>query len=133
MKRILNYLWILPIICTLLTACKLDDDASSSYNNDLQVLLNLKSDIETLASSSVCNDASECRFISFGSKPCGGPWTYLVYSTSIDTEALENQVAQYNQLENIFNTQYGVLSDCALAVEPIDIVCENNECVPVFE
>jgi hypothetical protein len=117
----------------LFTACKLDDDQASSYNEDLQVLLNLKSEIETLAESSVCNDDSECRFIAFGSKPCGGPWTYLVYSTSIDTDELENKVAQYNQLENIFNVQYGIVSDCALAQEPIDVVCENNKCEAVFQ
>jgi len=39
----------------------------------LQDLQDLGITIENQASSSVCSDVFECRYIPFGSKACGGP------------------------------------------------------------
>lgn len=133
MKRFPKYLWLAALLALILNACITnDDDNSFSFENESQNLLTLKAEIESLAASSVCNESTECKFIAFGSKPCGGPWSYLIYTTSIDTQELETKVSQYNQLEAIFNARWGVVSDCALAAEPSDVICENNVCVPVY-
>ncbi|TYA74017.1 hypothetical protein [Seonamhaeicola marinus] len=133
MKNSLKYLSIFVLIALTVTACLSDDgNDSDSYENEVQTLQTLKADIEALVATSVCNESTECKSIAFGSKPCGGPWSYLIYSTSIDTQELETKVGQYNQLEAIFNAKWGVLSDCAVANPPVDIICENNECVAVY-
>ena len=95
-------------------------------------MIALKIEIESLANASVCNESTECKFIAFGSKPCGGPWSYLIYSTSIDTNKLEVMVEDYNQKEADYNQKYGVGSDCSVALPPTSITCENNTCVAVF-
>ncbi|NOR28976.1 MAG: hypothetical protein GQ540_10670, partial [Lutibacter sp.] len=56
----------------------------TSQEEELQALDVLHEEIEQLIAEGICNENSDCDFIAFGSKPCGGPWSFLVYSTSID-------------------------------------------------
>jgi hypothetical protein len=45
------------------------------------------------------DEQSQCKLIAFGSKPCGGPGSYLVYSTARTNESrLEQLVNEFNQL-----------------------------------
>lgn len=116
----------------LFISCISDDSNTATYESELSELNLLKDQIEALASTSACNESSDCEFIAFGSKPCGGPWSYLVYSTSIDTDQLENLIEDYNQKETVFNLKWDVVSDCSLAIPPTSINCENNICIPVY-
>lgn len=95
-------------------------------------LVTFKSNIVAMASESICCDEFECRFIAFGSKPCGGPWEFLTYTTSIDTVALTSLVADYNQLEANYNINCGAVSDCSAPQPPIGFDCENNQCIPIY-
>lgn len=131
MKRNFHYLYLLPF-CLFLCAFQCDEDDFLTKEEQLQELANLKTEIETLANSSTCNESTECKYIAFGSKPCGGPWSYLIYSTSIDTDKLEEMVEVYNQKEAGFNEAYNIASDCALVSPPTSINCENNTCVAVY-
>ena len=88
MKKLLSKVVLLPL-CLFLFSTQCEDDIPPvTQETEEQELALLKNEIEDLANASVCDDAFECKFIAFGSKPCGGPWSYLVYSTSIDTEEL---------------------------------------------
>lgn len=73
------------------------------------------------------DDPSQCRLIAFGSKPCGGPWTYLVYSAKTNESRLEQLVGEYNQVQKRINIERKLLSNCAIArkpkVEYVDGVC----------
>lgn len=118
----------------LITAMKCDkDDLENSCEERGAYLQQLKSDIETLANTSVCGEAFSCRYIGFGSKPCGGPWEFLVYSTSIDTLALTSLVMEYNQLEANYNINCNMASDCSTPQPPIGFDCLDNQCIPIFE
>lgn len=65
------------------------------------------------------NEPSQCKLIPFGSKPCGGPWGYLVYSTlKTDESRLKQLVSDFNQLQKKINEAGKILSDCALAPQP---------------
>ncbi|WP_052826034.1 hypothetical protein [Neotamlana nanhaiensis] len=131
MKKILCTIIILVCFFSL-TAFQCNEDESGNYEEELAELNQLKTDIETLAQSSVCNENETCKYIAFGSKACGGPKSYLLYSTSISTEKLENLVSTYNQKESDFNTKWDVLSDCSYVNPPTSIICENNNCVAVY-
>ncbi len=125
---------VFAMLCFSLVAfqCEDNDDVISSKEEDLSQLTTLKTEIENLANSSRCNEAATCKFIAFGSKPCGGPWSYLIYSTAINEEQLKSLVETYNEKEANFNKKWGIVSDCALAQQPSSIKCENNTCVAVF-
>ena len=121
------------ILCFSLMATQCDEEkTTSTQEDDKKELLVLKTEIETLASSSVCSESALCKYIGLGSKPCGGPWGYLIYSTSINTEKLEDLVENYNQVEAEFNSKWGIASDCAIANPPSNIKCENNTCIAEY-
>ncbi|WP_370477516.1 hypothetical protein [Tamlana flava] len=124
---------LLLLICFSLVAFQCDEEGNMpTFEEEQTELNNLKSEIEALANTSICNETSECKFIGLGSKPCGGPWSYLIYSNSIDIEQLERMVANYNQLEAEFNARWGMVSDCAVVNPPSSVNCENNTCIAVY-
>ena len=112
------------------TTC--EDDIILTCEDRLVELNELELEIENLVNVSECGENFECRYIAFGSKPCGGPWCYLVYTTSIDTLKLESLVNIYNANEEIYNFECNIVSDCSIANPPIGFECENNKCIPVF-
>jgi hypothetical protein len=76
-------------------------------------------------------DASQCKLIAFGSKPCGGPWRYLVYSTATTNEStLAQLVSEFNQIQQTINEERRTVSDCAVTPKPrlelVDGVCRAN-------
>jgi hypothetical protein len=124
---------ILVSLCLLLLSTQCEDDIPpDTQENEQQELAALKAEIENLASVSICSDTFECEFIGFGSKPCGGYWSYLVYTTSIDTEQLESMVEAYNRKEALYNANWNIVSDCAIANPPSSVTCENNTCLAVY-
>lgn len=132
MKKSISKVILIPL-CLFLFSTQCEDDIPPiNQQSEEQELVSLKTDIENLANSSVCGDTFECKFIAFGSKPCGGSWEYLIYSTSIDTETLESMVEGYNRKEALYNAEWGIASDCSIANPPTSINCENNACVAVY-
>ncbi|AUP79285.1 hypothetical protein [Flavivirga eckloniae] len=133
MKSYLKYFMGFACFISLIIAgCSSNDDNASNYENELEALSLLKADIEGLANESVCNDTTECKFIALGSKPCGGPWSYLVYTTSIDVAQLEAAVRDYNKKEAAFNIKWNINSECEFALQPTNVSCENNTCILIY-
>ena len=131
MKTKFTLLFIVAISCFLM-AFQCDDDNEMSMEDEQKALTINKKTIEDLAATSICNETTQCKFIALGSKPCGGAWGYLTYSTSIDVNKLEGLVEDYNKKEAAFNQKWGVISDCALVNPPARAICENNICVAVY-
>lgn len=132
MKKSIVLLGLIPVfLLTTAMSCE-EDDAPINCGQTLKVLAEYKASIESLAAQSVCGEEFECRFIAFGSKPCGGPWEFLVYTTSIDTTQLLTFVADYNQLEANYNLICNPVSDCSAPQPPTGFGCENNQCIPIF-
>lgn len=100
--------------------------------DDLAELNSLKEEIELLVDTSICSENSGCDYIAFGSKACGGPKTYLVFSTSINVELLQQKVANYNALETSFNQKWGIISDCMYLLPPTKVECINGKCTAVY-
>ncbi|WP_308991582.1 hypothetical protein QLS71_006075 [Mariniflexile litorale] len=123
---------ILLTTCLIFMAFQCEDDTASTKESQQQDLSVSKKAIEDLAATSICNETFTCKFIALGSKPCGGPWGYLVYSTSVNIEKLENMVLNYNKKESDFNKKWGVASDCMYLMPPTKVNCENNTCVAVY-
>ncbi len=123
----LSFIFLVAVGCSLEGTSGLEQQEL-----DLKVLSNLGDDINVLIESSVCTDETECAFIAFGSKPCGGPWGYLIYSNSIDTDELIEKVERFNQLQNTYNLRYNITSDCSVVSPPVSLICEDNKCKAVY-
>lgn len=133
MKKIILYVTFTFIFSAIFIACTMpDDDNAVTCEEMIEELQQLKTTIVEYAATSVCNEEFECNYIAFGSKPCGGPWEYLIYTTSIDTEQLVILVNDYNELESNYNLLCGGTSDCSIPNEPVGFTCEDNQCIPIF-
>lgn len=124
---------IVPLfsVCLLFMAFQCEDNTSITMEEEKESLNVSKKIIEDLANTSICNETTTCKFIAFGSKPCGGPWSYLTYSTSIDTDRLEGLVNEFNEKQANFNQKWNITSDCSFVSPPSSVECENNTCIPV--
>ncbi len=118
-------LLLMAIVTIVLFACSSGQD--SSYNRAgvdqrYQAIYDLTQDLS-------CTDSAICLSIGIGSKPCGGPWRNLVYSSAtVSSEKLNAAVADLNAYETGYNQQEMLLSDCSLA-PPANPSCVNNNCV----
>ena len=111
----------------LLFACH-DDDGEQIKSIEKR-MASISGNVEALIADKSCNGADDCASIAWGSKPCGGPWGYLVYAPSnVDVPQLEALVDEYNQLEGELNRLRGIGSDCAF-VEAPELECADNVCV----
>lgn len=81
-----------------------------------------------------CSERLQCRAIPLGAKPCGGPWSYAVYSTATtDSAALAVAVERYNTEDAELNRELGRVSDCNF-VSPPTVECVAGLCSPsVFD
>lgn len=132
--KIATHILKLGVLVLLLTTfqCNNDDSISLTCEERVTQLDKMKVAIETLANTSVCNENFECRYMAYGSKPCGGPWGYLVYSTSIDTLKLAQLVEEYDKFEDVLNKECERFSDCAMVNPPQRLECENNKCIAIY-
>lgn len=126
----MRFFIVLGLFFLSITSCSTDTLAEEKAL-DLKKVTDLKSEITALVDSSVCNDETECAYVGFGSKACGGYLSYLVYSNSIDTDLLLTKVTEFNQMQHEFNEKYNIVSDCSILLPPTGLTCEDNKCKAV--
>ena len=117
------------LACASLAACAESQRVAPIATTDPGTLQAMYQDIYGLAQDRSCIDPSACASLPLGSKPCGGPWTYLVYSKERVAEVeLLAKVTQLGVYEGEYNREYRVLSTCDLA-QPANPGCVNGVCV----
>jgi hypothetical protein len=126
-----------PFLAGLLTlatfACSRAAEEASTPVLVADPLDSLRVVVHQLSSDTPCEDAGQCRAVAFGSKPCGGPWSYLIYSTlATDSARLSEAVALYNAREAELNRQAGRVSDCRSVAKPA-LGCVSARCQAASE
>ena len=109
------------LVVLVVTACggSQPPNPGTSTQLDEMSLDSLRATITVLIGEPLASSASQCRAIAFGSKPCGGPWSYLVYSTEVtDSVKLAQLVSFYTQREADLNRTEGRVSDCRAVMLP---------------
>ena len=141
-------LWILGFAVLTLSACKnrssventdtlpkdiaLKPDNNISQQTEREELSNMVKEIEALAQSVPCTDASEWKFTAIGAKPCGGPSSYIAYPVKFEAEILQ-KIKDFTEKQSAFNKKYNLISDCMLILPPSGIRCEDNKAVLIHE
>lgn len=105
-----------------------DDIEERDKTAQFETLQNEKQRIKEYIASFPCDNTTGCSYIAFGSKPCGGPWEYLVYSNAIDVTYLTNRIDFYNQDEARYNELYNIVSDCMVVNPPANVGCVDGVC-----
>jgi hypothetical protein len=91
----------------------------------------LRESIARQVGTAACSSPAVCRTLPLGSKPCGGPRRYLVYSVSVtDSARLAADAARYNEAEARRNKENGLVSDCSLLIPP-KVSCVSRRCVAI--
>src|SRR5690606_30871658 len=88
-----------------IVACEKQSMVGSPEAESL-LLERLRNEIDSLASSYLCQDASEWHFTPVGEKPCGGPASYVAYSTKMDTVSFLNKVEIYTDRQRTYNVKW---------------------------
>jgi hypothetical protein len=91
----------------------------------------LRESIARQVGTAACSSPAVCRTLPLGSKPCGGPRQYLVYSLAVtDSARLAADAARYNQAEARRNREGGLVSDCSMLIAP-QVSCVSRRCVAI--
>lgn len=84
--------------------------------------------IHALVGAPSCSADSQCKSLALGARPCGGPETYLAYSSVRTPEDALRPLADIYQAERrAANTQAGHMSTCLMRPEPA-AVCQAGMC-----
>lgn len=90
----------------------------------------LSRQIREAVGDAACTANDQCKTIAIGHKACGGPETYMVWSTAVtDGAKLRSLAEAYTQARKSESEQSGRVSDCALVTDP-GARCEARRCVP---
>jgi hypothetical protein len=118
------------ILSVALAGCS-DEDADLERNEELDTarLAEMRQEILDYVGTPTCEGESSCRSMGMGSKPCGGPWGYLIYSAdNVDSLELVTLVSAYNDYNEDLNLKYGWMSDCSVPTPPV-LTCQDGQCV----
>jgi hypothetical protein len=123
MKVLIKILLFSFILLSINCTSKQDDSSIT-----LEQLEAKKTVIENYINTFSCSESLGCNYIAFGSKPCGGPRKYLVFSNTINLPQLQTMVTEYNEMDHLRNVQTNAISDCSVPLPPNDIACVNGVC-----
>ena len=119
----------LPLLCLLLLGADCNDEMTEI--DDVGRLHAMEQSILNYARQPDCGGEGDCRFIGMGVNPCGGPYYYLIYSTSaVDSVELVGMVEEYNEFNDELNARYGWAGPCVVPNPPV-LDCAEGTCVDV--
>jgi hypothetical protein len=88
----------------------------------------MRGEILVLVGDARADNVAQCRVVGFGSKPCGGPASYIAISTKNgDENHIMALIGKYNAAAKADNERRGLMSDCAVVPKPA-VVLENGVC-----
>jgi hypothetical protein len=119
------------VLFFIMLSCGNDDMNNEAAEIDA-AMVKLKTEIDATINATCTNGTvGVCKSIGFGTKACGGPLSYLIYSTSSTNEpVLVQKVEEYNALNKKWNEATNAVSDCLL-ITPPNLDCSQNQCAIV--
>ncbi len=112
----------------LLSGCDVLDGQNSVTLGQLDAQLK---DIQEFVNKASCSPAGECDYLPIGSKACGGPMGFIIFSNDIDVEALRKKIDKYTNDQKTYNRENNVISDCSLPNPPEKLGCVDGDCVEI--
>ncbi len=84
--------------------------------------------MQRLTEDKSCRETSECKLLAIGSRACGGPEQYLVYSaTTTDEKLLSITNDRYTKLKQQQQQRLGMRSTCQVLPAPLP-QCQLRKC-----
>jgi len=84
--------------------------------------------IKELIGRAACDADQQCQVLPVGARPCGGPASYLAWSSAATSGSeLQALAERYRAEQQAANTRSGMVSDCR-AIAPPAAVCRAGAC-----
>lgn len=147
-KNIMKYFLIIALSTLSIIGCKTKNDAEAKENlpkdislkpennlsqqQDKEPLTKLIKEIEAAIQKETCTDAADWNFAPIGSKPCGGPSSYIAYPKKMESQILP-QIEKFTEMQTAFNKKYQLISDCMMIAPPTGIECVDGKAVLTSE
>ncbi len=122
----MKLLILLLLFVSTAGSCQHSEEIPQISASDLERQLE---QIKDLVASKNCTENSQCSYMAYGSKACGGPQGYLVFSSEVDLVKVQELVKNYTTAEAAYNKQNEIMSDCSLVNPPQSIGCIDGDCV----
>jgi hypothetical protein len=95
---------------------------------DRQALDVKRQNIISFINAVPCSSSKSCSFIAAGTKACGGPAEYFVYSRDVDSTKLVQSVTAYTEEMSSYIFKWKIISDCSITPPPDSTRCLNGKC-----
>ncbi len=119
---------LLLVFSFIMSGC----DALNGQNSITLVQLEAQlRDIENFVKKGNCSNAGECAYLPIGSKACGGPMGFIVFSNNINVDALKKMIDKYTHDQKTYNTENNIISDCSLPNPPEKLECVDGGCIEI--
>jgi hypothetical protein len=116
---------LLPLACLAACAAHGGDQADAAAAGKPSDTL---ARIHALVGKPSCTEDSQCRTMAMGEKGCGGPESYLAYSTAKSSQAELKALGDvYRAERRQANTRSGRASTCSFMMDP-GAVCRAGAC-----
>lgn len=80
---------------------------------------NTLAQLRALGSAAACDSDQQCKTVPVGAKSCGGPESYMAYSTAKVSSDKANALAErYHKEREAENKASGAVSDCRYLMDP---------------
>lgn len=110
-------------------AIKINPSAQAPISRE--TIQNTRQQLNTLIADTQCDNSSQCQVLPAGSRACGGPSSYIVYSSkTVNTDQVELLAAKITEQESKFNAQNDMMSICQHLSAP-STQCTENKCVKI--
>ena len=94
-----------------------------------ETLKTLRKQVSKIEENNACDTDAQCKVIETGSRACGGPSHYMIYSTKNTSEQKAKKLSQkLTHYESRYNAQNRMISICEMLTKP-KTQCINNECI----
>jgi hypothetical protein len=102
--------------------------SNGGAETDSAKLARLELEARAMAQPGGCGEEGQCRTAPVGSRPCGGPRTYIVYcAATTDTAALFAKLQELARAEEEYNRKQGLGSTCEFR-EPPNVELSGGSC-----
>lgn len=108
-----------------------DSPSEIDIEKDRERLRVIRAEIEEKIAEVRCSNPLEWRISPLGSKPCGGPASFIAYPIELEEELLP-KISDFNQRSSSFNLKYGILSDCSVTPAPSGVECNGGKAELVY-
>jgi len=84
--------------------------------------------LQAAVGTAACDSPAQCKTVAIGHKACGGPESYMAYSTKADGAGVSRLAQRYADARKGEDQRGGMVSNCMLLRDP-GATCTAGRCV----